>query len=278
MKVASKFYVSLTNPMGTIRFNAIRLTIAVTILGSCSFAQNQDPHDAQTKLKWLTCDVDWIFTPYDVGPDFAVNLSFHQVPLLGIRVALNPNGGLADSGERRKAPVTVVTDSAGTAHFLAVPPGKYTADAKDGLLFPSNEVTVHAGGDFEEEISIEWPLSLLPVRTLRGQLIEPGKGTANRPFQWATVELVDLRSSRVMEAQRTTADGSYEFSRTEPGPYVVRIIPVSKDKKAEPKSGLGIELDPVAQESTIPQLKVVQSECAGVQLLRRTANDEWEAQ
>jgi hypothetical protein len=267
------------NPMAIVRSNAIRLAVTAAILCGCSFAQGQEPSVATAYRKWLVCDVDWIFTPYDVASDFAVKLSFHQAPLPGIRVVLTPSGELTDAGGHRRIPLTAVTDSAGVAHLLAVPAGKYDAGAENGLFFPSNEVTVHADGDFDSEIEIEWPLVTLPVRTLRGKLIAPGDGAeTDRPLRSATVQLVDLRSSRVIETQSTIDDGSYEFSTIEPGLYVFRIIPPAKDKKAEPASGdLAVELDPAAQESTMPEMKVLESDCAGVQLLRRTAKDRWEA-
>jgi hypothetical protein len=109
-------------------------------------------------------------------------------------------------------------------------------------------------------------------------LIAPGDASEeDRPLQSAAVKLLDLRSSRVVETQRTAADGSYEFSMLEPGLYVVRVIPPAHNKKPNPASGdLAVELDPTALESTIPELKVLQSDCAGVQLLRRTAKGQWE--
>jgi hypothetical protein len=263
-----------------VRSNAIRLALALAIVCGCSFSQDQGPNVAPAYRKWLTCDVDWIFTPYDVSSDFSVNLSFRQAPLPGIRVVLTPTGESTAASGRGGVPVSSVTDSSGTAHFLAVPAGKYDAGAKDGLFFPSNEVTVHADGDFDQEIEIEWPLVTLPVRALRGKLIAPGAAAdAERTLQSATVQLVDLHSSRVVETRHTIVDGSYEFSTHEPGLYVVRVIPPVSDTKTKPASGdLAVELDPTAQESTIPEMKVLQSECAGVQLLRRTANGQWEAQ
>jgi hypothetical protein len=262
------------NLMAIVRFKRIRLAVAVAILGSCSFAQNQDASDAHADKKWLLCDIDWIFTPYDVGSDFSVTLLFHQTPVSGIRVVLTPSGELTDASGHKRVPVTAVTDTTGTAHFLAVPRGKYNAGADNGLQFPSNEVTVHGAGDgdFEAEIEIEWPLEPLPVRTLRGRLLAPGVGDKlDRPLRSATVNLVELRSSRVVETQRTIEDGSYEFFTVEPGLYVVRVIPPAKDKKAKELSGdLAIELDADAHEPTIPDLKVLQSECSGVQVLRET--------
>jgi hypothetical protein len=267
------------NLMTIVRSSPIRLAVAVVIICSCSLAQDQDSNDGHAKRKWLLCDLDWIFTSYDVNSDFSIKLSFRQAPLRGIRVVLTPSGELVDAGGHSRTPVTAVTDSSGTAHFLAVPTGKYNAGARNGLFFPSNEVTVHADGDFDQEIEIEWPLEPLPVRALRGKLIAPGAGAdPDRPLQSATVQLVDLHSSRVVKTQRTLADGSYEFSTIEPGLYVVRVIPPAESKKKKPATGdLAVELDPAAQESTIPEMKVLQSECAGVQLLRKTAEDRWEA-
>jgi|HubBroStandDraft_1064217.scaffolds.fasta_scaffold00016_4 hypothetical protein len=267
--------------MARARFKAVWLAVAVAIICGCSFAQDQESNEAPAKPKWLTCFVDWIFTPYDVSSEFSVTLSFRQAPLPGIRVVLTPGGELADANGHRRVPVTAVTDSNGTAHFFAVPAGKYTAGAKNGYFFSSNEVTVHTDGDFDTGIEIEWPFETLPVRALRGKLIAPGDaGEEDQPLQSAAVKLLDLRSSRVVETQRTAADGSYEFSTVEPGLYVVQVIPPANDRKSKPASGdLAVELDPTtALESTIPELKVLQSDCAGVQLLRKTAKGEWEEQ
>jgi hypothetical protein len=270
--------------MTIVRFNAIRLAVAVVVFCACSFAQDQNSNDAHAEAEFeRLCSFDRMFTPYDVGSDFSVNLSFRQTPLPGIRVVLTPTGDeeLADAGKPRRAPVAAVTDSSGTAHFLAVPAGKYDASAKNGLFFPSNEVTVHAEGDYDRGIAIEWPLDSrgLLVRALRGKLIAPGEAAgADRPLQQAAVKLLDLRSSRVIETTRTLDDGSYQFSTIEPGIYAVRVIPPAKVKKTEPASGdVAVELDPAAHESTIPEIEVQQSECAGVQLLRRTAKDNSEA-
>jgi hypothetical protein len=261
---------TLGKPMVIVRSNPIRLAVAVAIVCGCSFSQDQSSNVAHAYRKWLTCDVIWGFTPYEVSGDFSVKLSFRQAPLPGIRVVLTPSGESADASGHRRVPVAAVTDSSGTAHFLAVPAGEYHAGAKNGLFFSSNEVTVHADGDFDQEIGIEWPLELLPVRALRGKLIVANEAAgADRPLQQAAVKLLDLRSSRVIETTRTLDDGSYQFSTIEPGIYAVRVIPPAKNKKAKPVSGdRAVELDAAAHESTIPELKVLQSDCAGVQLLR----------
>jgi len=263
--------------MTAVRSCAVRLTVTIAILASVSLAQIQDTKDGNKEFSRL-CMVSWLFTPYEVRSNFSVSLLFRQAPLPGIRVVLSPSEELADERGRRRVSVTAVTDSSGAAHFLAVPIGKYTAGAKNGLFFPSNEVTVHSEGEFAAEISIEWPLEALAVQTLRGRLLSPSQGAdAERPLRFATVELVDLRSSRVIETQHTVADGSYGFSTVDPGLYVVRVIPPAVDKKKVPASGdLAIELDRSAEQSSIPEVKVLQSDCAGVQLSQRDATAKWE--
>ncbi len=266
--------------MSIVRNSAVRLTVTAVILCGCSLAQDQDSNVAHAELGQL-CLLDWLSTPYDVASDFSATLSFRQAPLPGIRVVLTATGESTEANGHTRAPVTAVTDSSGTAHFLAVPAGKYDASAKNGLFFPSNEVTIHADGDFDREIEIEWPLDLeeLPVRALRGKLILSGEAAGpDRPLQHTTVKLLDLRSSRVIETTRTLDNGSYQFSTTEPGLYVVQVIPPAKGNKEEPAGGdLAVELDPTARESTIAEIEVQQSDCAGVQLLPRTAKDQQEA-
>jgi hypothetical protein len=264
--------------MAMVRCSTARLAVAAAILCSCSFAQDRDSKDTNPKRKWLECDVDWIFTRHEVGSDFSLRVSFHETPLPGLRIALARGGMWADAEEPSGFLATAVTDSFGTARFFKVPAGKYTAVEKNGLLFPDDEIEVHADADSGREIIMEWPLDPLPVRTLRGKLITQADETeVALPLQPATVELVDLRSSKILETQSTIGDGSYEFSTIEPGLYVVRVIPPAKDQKTTPASGvIAIELDPAAKESTIPGLKVVQSECGGVQLSRETKPGTWE--
>ncbi len=213
-----------------------------------------------------------------MGSDFSLRLSFHELPLSGIRVALGRDGTL-EAGEPNGFAATAVTDSSGTARFSGIPAGKYTTTEKDGLLFPDDEIEVHAGTGPGEEILMKWPLGSLPVRTLRGKLItQAGESDMEHPLQSATVELLDLRSSRVLETLATIADGSYDFSTVQPGLYVLRIAPPDRGKRKRPNSReLAIELDPAARESTIPELKVEQSECSGVQILRRVAMHRWES-
>jgi hypothetical protein len=215
-----------------VRSNLIRLAAVTAILASCAFAQDQPSNDPNAE-GYRLCFFDRLFTPYDVGRDFSVKLLFHKALIPDIRVTLTPSGEVKDAGGRLVVPISALTDSYGTARFSAVPAGKYTVGAKDGLEFPSNELTVHSKGRFDQKIAIEWPLVPLPVRTLRGKLItQTDEADVELSLQPAAVELVDLRSSKVMETQNTIGDGSYEFSTIETGLYVVRVIPPAKNEKA----------------------------------------------
>jgi len=267
--------------MTTSTLSAIRLAFVLAALTGFSFAQDQDVNDVPASYKkWLTCDIFWASTPYDVSRDFAVKLAYRQAPVPEVHVTLTPRGEVRDANGRPRGPISAATDSSGTARFVAVPSGEYTVGAKDGLVFPSNELTVHARGHFDNEIAIRWPLDPLPVRTLSGKLITQAEETdAEVPLQPAIVELVDLRSSKVLETQNTIGDGSYEFSTLEPGLYVIRVTPAPpRVEKTTPTSGgIAIEVDPAAEESAIPKLRVLQSDCFGVQLFRKVGRD-WREQ
>ena len=80
--------------MASLRFNAVSLVVAVTIVCGCSFAQDQESNVAPAEFEHL-CVLSWLSTPYDVGTDFSVTLSFRQAPLPGIRVVLTPTGEIS---------------------------------------------------------------------------------------------------------------------------------------------------------------------------------------
>jgi hypothetical protein len=252
-----------------LRLNITWILAIVAVAVSYAGAQEKEP--PRNEFRDL-CALSWISTPYDVGSDFSVKLSFRGAPLPDIQVVLSGVEGSAN-----RAPVVALTDASGTAWFSAVPHGKYSVQAKNGLIFPSNEITVKRDRQSGEQVSINWPLDPLPVRALRGQLFAPSRRGID-PLPSTIVELVNLRSSEIIETQHTTPDGFYEFSMVEPGVYVVRVIPLQKDTdlKSVANGDLDIELDSSAKTASIPEIKVVQSKCAGVQLFRRNAKGKWE--
>ena len=108
----------------------------------CSQDNAKDVPRGKNELKekhqvWLHCDVDWLFTPHEVGQDFKVIVFFHGDPIPAARIALNSAGSVvAETG----------TDFRGVARFFGVPPGHYEARVQGGLLAPGADVTVSAQG------------------------------------------------------------------------------------------------------------------------------------
>ena len=246
--------------------------LAVTILTFLAQGQTQE---SSRPYKWLDRDIDWIFSEPIVGPDFLLKVSFHGAPVVGTPIVLNRQRGTGEVP-------TAKTDARGIAHFRAVPKGKYYANSRDGLLFPSRsfEIEVKPEHTPRERIEIEWPGDSIPVRVLRGRFsISDELSSPEIPLRNATVELRDLRTSRLIESVHTDANGDYEFVTKDSGLYALRLTLPKNGEAGSEHHDLAVELDPTADENSIPQMKAVQSECAGLQLFRRSQKDDtWEAQ
>ena len=67
----------------------------------------------------------------------------------------------------------------------------------------------------------------------------------------------------------------YQRSRAVCRPTLI----AKKGETGVEKRDLAVELDPASKEFSIPELKVTQSECDGIQLFRRSTTDgPWEEQ
>lgn len=254
-----------------------RFGLLIAILACGAYGQKQEldkPH-----RKWLECDVDFLFTTETVGPDFSLSVSFKDAPIVGVRVSL-VRGGVEWKPGDGEVVATAETDSSGIAQFYAIAPGSYTPKAEDGLFFPNNEfIDVRARHRAGEQVKVHWPVWPMAVRALRGRLTTSKEVSDDgMPWRDGDVEILDLRTGRLIESTHTDGDGGYEFAVAEPGLYVFRAMMAAKKKGNEPEShDLALELDPSAKEGTIPEMKVIRSDCDGVQLLRLEA-DGWEAQ
>ena len=207
-----------------------------------------------------------------------MKLSFRKSPVQGVRVVLTSGGTMRSGPDDGRVVATAKADSRGIAHFFAVPAGAYMASVQDGLLFSEPEVKVLDSEKSGQEFALDWPVEAIPVRALRGRLtMSEELSEEPTPLQEASVELLDLRTSRLIEASQTNENGSYEFSTVTPGLYVLRVNRPAKGKIESGKRDLAVELDPAAREVAIPEMKVLQSECAGVQLFQKIGND-WEQQ
>jgi protocatechuate 3,4-dioxygenase beta subunit len=245
------------------------LSFIIATLACSANAQSglEDP----ARRKWLECDVDWISSEATVGPNFSVRVSFHGAPVAGPRISLRKDG---------KVGATERTNSQGIARFRAVSPGTYRTYSPDGLLFPSSslEIEVKAGQTSAETVEIDWPDRFIAVRNPHGRFqVSEELDSPELPLRNASVELHDLRTGRLLESVFTDANGDYEFATKDSGIYALRLTLPKKGKADPDHRDLAIELDPVAKEGSIPEMKVAQSDCSGVQLFQRSQEDDtWE--
>jgi hypothetical protein len=116
--------------------------------------------------------------------------------------------------------------------------------------------------------------SLLGKFTVSEQLNSP-----EIPLRNALIELRDVYSAKLLETVSTDANGDYQFSTTDPGVYALRLVLPKKWRAGFENRDLAVELDPSADEYSIPEIKVFQSDCKGVELFRRSpTEDHWVAQ
>jgi len=252
--------------------------ITFAVLSCAAYAQGQGLSDPFKK--WLVCDASFPFSTETVSPDFSVKLSSEQAPVAGIRVLLVRGGEEWKPGDDRTV-ATAGTDSDGTAWFEAIAPGNYHLRAADGLLFPNNDyIEVEAGHRSGEEVKVYWPGESTKIRALRGRLTtSKDPSDEDVPLRDSAVDLLDLVTGRHVESARTDVGGLYEFATAEPGLYVFRVTLAGKENSNKSDSrDLAIELDPSAREATLPEMKVVRSDCYGVQLYRFMKVKGWEPQ
>jgi hypothetical protein len=213
-----------------------------------------------------------------VGSDFSVNVSFHGKPITRARVVLYKEISASGTG----VVATARTDSRGTARFRAIPSGSYYPDSPDGLLFRSDSllIKVEAGHDSSEKAEVEWPSNPIAVRNLQGRFnIAEEVNGSELPLRNTGLKLLDVYTAMLIESVQTDANGDFEFTTKDPGIYALRLTLPLKGEPGSEDRDLAIELDPAAKEGSIPEMTVVQSDCAGVQLLRRSeTGDGWEEQ
>ncbi len=252
------------------RAKSLAFIAAILSLACIAKAQSQPGH---TISNWLNCDVDWIFSEQTVGSDFSLWMSFHALPVAGVRISLTKDGAVV---------ATTRTNSDGVAHFKSIPPGNYDPVSADGLLFPSSSLVIHveAGHIPGEKVKLDWPNHSVATRNLRGKFtVSEQPDGPDIPLRNARVEILDPYTSKLNESGHTDINGDYEFATRIPGVYALRLTLAKKDELGSETRDLPVELDPTAKEYSIPEMKAVHSDCNGLQLLRRSGTeDSWEAQ
>lgn len=220
---------------------------------------------------WLNCDVEWILSDYREGPDFTVKVWFREQPISGVKVALT---NLQPDEAGRYAVATGVTDSEGGAHFSAIPPGEFIAHVEEGLLAESQALVVEPGSTRSEEVRIEWPSAPIVTRAVRGQITSWQKATPQSrserlPLAHILIQLLDLRTAKLLSRTYTSADGDYEFPRLADGLYVLRV-----SEHPDPSINgydKAVEVATGAVRESMPGL-VVDNGCEGLFELTETAS------
>jgi hypothetical protein len=172
---------------------------------------------------------------------------------------------------------TAVTDQDGAAHFFAIRPGRYQAHIDEALLSPSPEIEVLANeaqanevqandGSAEEvreqvreQVRIEWPWSPAVTRRVRGWITSWQKDSSQnrserRPFARVMVQLLDLRSGKLLASTHTNIDGYYEFSVSRDGLYVVRVSEAQDPSRTAYDKA--VEVAWQASRDSMPRLEV----------------------
>ena len=249
-----------------------RILIFVAIIASVPSAQGQgDPQGEFDRL----CSFDFLFSEATVGRDFLLRVSFHGVPVAGTQITLNRAINTSGNG----VAATAKTDSRGIARFRTIPEGSYP-DSTEGLRFRASLIKVAARHASSETVEVDWSDHFIGVRNLRGTFDTSEElGDPVLPLRNAVVELREIHTARLIESTQTDANGDFELATGNPGIYALRLILPKKDPLGTEDRDLAIELSPNGKEYSIPEMTVTQSDCAGIQLFRKSITDDrWEEQ
>jgi hypothetical protein len=230
--------------------------------------------DSQQWGRWLDCDVNRLSAEHDQrSSNFAVSVSFRETSISGVKVSLVSENAEAWGGGRIVA--TGETDSSGDAHFFAIPPGLYRAHVDEGLLASTADIEVEAANTSADEVVIEWPSAPIVTRSLRGLLTSwqkssPQNRSERLPLQNVLVQLLDLRTAKLLATTHSGADGHYEFPVRD-GLYVVRV-----SRGEDPSSyayDVAIEVASSAGREYMPALEVDRGCGSGLLLLADETQD-----
>jgi len=234
------------------------LTIAAVTIAAVT--SGESPASAQTAAvdrdPQMSCTASWtIGDPYHQGPNFKIIVSFRDQPVFGAKVVLTDETAHPSSG----VVATAETDPDGVAHFFAILPGIYQAHIDQALLSPSPEIEVQPNNSSAEEVHIEWPWSPAVTRSVRGRINSWQKDSPQnrldlRPFAHATVQLLGLRSGKLLASTHTGTDGYYEFAVSSDGLYVLRVS-ASQDLSGTAYDK-AVQVDRQASRDFLPPLEV----------------------
>jgi len=156
--------------------------------------------------------------------DFTAHVHFRMRPFVSVRVLVTD----LESGSYGRVVATAETDFDGMAHFFAIPPGKYQVRLDAPILAPRQDIEVVPGMNYAMEIDLPWPGWTPVARRAEGRMCTGEHPSAvEKPVRSALqngqLELLDLRSGKLVAVTRTNQDGYYEFKHIRDGLYVLRV-------------------------------------------------------
>ena len=229
---------------------------AVLVLG-CSLQVGAQDH-GEAHRRWLPCDVSWAVGDHDhTSPDFTVRVHYRQQPVASVKVRLTSEEAEGQAADGRVV-ATADTDSDGNAHFFAIPPGLYEARVDAGLQAPRRDVEVEARLRRPAAVDLEWPSWPIVAQTAQGKISVwaqplPEQDAVRRPFPFVDVELLDLRTARLLAVSRTDEGGNYVFPGVGDGLYVLRVDAGSNADMHEFERAIEIRLH--AKRLRMPELQ-----------------------
>jgi len=129
-------------------------------------------------------------------------------------------------------------------------------------MAPNEEITIDAGDPAAPEIRFEWPEKSVQAHKLFGRVVLSRQANQKpMPLRNALVQLLDLRTARLLAQTRTSDDGTYEFAHSDPGRYVVRFNDDADDLTSDFEQ-MAVEVKDLAINDGIPILKIVKTKCS----------------
>jgi len=139
---------------------------------------------------------------------------------------------------------------------------------ENGLLVSEPEVKVVDDIESDQELPWTGRLRLFQFGAY-AVVLPPGEPLVDRsvPLSDTKMELPDLCTGHAIAQTTTDTEGSF-FYACGSGVYALRVTPPKNKDVNEPSEQTAVELDSTAKLPSLPQRKVLQSRCDGVQLSR----------
>jgi hypothetical protein len=221
-----------------------------SVLASNSLVFAQNDADRNNTTKWLPCSVDFLFTSYTSRSDFIVKIVSNNAPVADLTLRLEAEGLHTGAGP---APSLIrKTNADGTAEFFGIPRGKYWVQM-DGLLPTPAEINVDPDSK-PEKIVIEWPLSLVTARNVKGIV----SGRKINPLEGVHVQLLDVRTASSLGDTYTDSEGRYEVRAPNDGFFALRFTPRGESDKHE---DIGVQVRQDSVNAQVPALQLEDTDC-----------------